>query len=68
MVKLLALGQTNFLRMLGKLNQVYNPGRQFADHKRAVHYLMPLPQSAPQGRLDRTLLYVHRPESAQAVG
>ena len=67
-VKLLAQGQTNFLRMLWKFNQVYNPGRQFADHKRAVRYEMLLPQSAPQGRLDRKSLYVHRPESAQAVG
>ena len=67
-VKLLAQGQTNFLRMLWKFNQVYNPGRQFADHKRAVRYEMPLPQLAPQGRLDRKSLYVHRPESAQAVG
>jgi hypothetical protein len=33
-------GQTNFLRMLFKFKQVYNPKRQFGDHQRPVRYRM----------------------------
>jgi len=36
-------GQTNFLRMLFKFKQVYNPKRQFADHSKPVRYGMKLP-------------------------
>jgi hopanoid C-3 methylase HpnR len=65
---LLAQGQTNFVRMLWKFNQVYNPERQFADHQREVRYEMPLPRSVSQGRLDRKSLYIHRPEPVHAAG
>ena len=34
--RLLAQGQTNFVRMLWKFNSVYNPQRQLADHQRPV--------------------------------
>src|SRR5262249_21343131 len=36
-------GQTNFLRMLFKFKKVYNPKRQFADHKKPARYAMRLP-------------------------
>jgi hopanoid C-3 methylase HpnR len=66
--RLLAQGQTNFVRMLWKFNQVYNPKRQLADHQRPVRYEMSLPQTAPRGQLDRKSLYIHRPEQARAAG
>lgn len=53
----LAHGQTNFARMLWKFNRVYNPQRQLADHRRPVHYELPLPPQAPVG--DRRELYIH---------
>ena len=34
--KLLAKGQTNFVRMLWRFNRVFNPKRQLADHAAAV--------------------------------
>ncbi|MEW6296570.1 MAG: hopanoid C-3 methylase HpnR [Thermodesulfobacteriota bacterium] len=64
--KLLAHGQTNFVRMLWKFHHVYNPERQLADHHRPVRYEMALPQ--PAGLRDRKSLYVHRPAQAQAAG
>lgn len=66
--KLLAQGQTNFVRMLWKFNQVYNPKRQVADHQREVRYELPLPRPAPAGKLDRRSLYIHRPEPVHAAG
>jgi hypothetical protein len=57
--RLLAHGQTNFLRMLFKFNSVYDPELQLADH-RPVGTL-----SAPaRGRSIRQL-YVHRARSAR---
>jgi hopanoid C-3 methylase HpnR len=56
---LLAHGQTNFVRMLWKFNQVYNPERQYADHFRETRYLMRPPQSPGAKRPDRAELYVH---------
>ncbi|MCH0564498.1 MULTISPECIES: hopanoid C-3 methylase HpnR [unclassified Streptomyces] len=50
-------GQTNFARMLWKFNDVYNPRRQLADHRRPVRYELPLPQPVDVG--DRQQLYVH---------
>jgi hopanoid C-3 methylase HpnR len=64
--KLLAQGQTNFVRMLWKFHRVYNPARQLADHSRPVRYEIPLPQLS--GLRDRRSLYVHRPAPAQAAG
>ena len=56
--RLLARGQTNFLAMLWKFNQVYNAGRQYADHSREVRYALrpPRPRVERPGRAD---LYVH---------
>ena len=56
--KLLAKGQTNFLKMLFKFNSVYNPKLQLADHAAPVHYAMSLPPAA-RDRVDPNALYVH---------
>ncbi|MGE0472028.1 MAG: hopanoid C-3 methylase HpnR [Nitrospirales bacterium] len=54
-------GQTNFVNMLWKFNQVYNPQLQLADHRRPVNYKMSLPTAdQPSQRTD--LLYIHRPK------
>ena len=51
-------GQTNFLRMLYRFNEVYDPELLLADHERAVVYELPsLP--APKDRIDAKELYVH---------
>ena len=55
----LAHGQTNFLRMLWKFNQVYNWERQVADHRREVRYDMALPPPSPEKRVAAAALYVH---------
>ncbi|HXW84464.1 MAG TPA: hopanoid C-3 methylase HpnR [Candidatus Binataceae bacterium] len=61
--KLALKGQTNFLRMLWKFNQVYNPERQFEEHARAVKYAMKPPQ--PRGaKVDRASLFVHPPQKS----
>jgi len=41
--KLLARGQTNFIRMLWRFNRAFNPARQLADHARPVRYALRLP-------------------------
>jgi hopanoid C-3 methylase HpnR len=56
----LARGQTNFVRMLWKFGQVYNPERQFRDHQREVRYQMHMPPKAVQSA-GRESLYVHLP-------
>jgi hopanoid C-3 methylase HpnR len=51
--KRLAHGQTNFVRMMWKFNQVYNPDRQYADHQRPVTYAMkppPVDHAKPRAR------------------
>jgi hopanoid C-3 methylase HpnR len=58
--KLLARGQTNFVRMLWKFNSIYNCRRQTAEHDRPVRYAMRLPEAA-ETTIDATQLYVHRP-------
>jgi hopanoid C-3 methylase len=57
--RLLAKGQTNFLRMLWKFNSVYNPGRQFADHQKRVDYEIQLPGASAGKGGDQ--FYVHPP-------
>jgi hopanoid C-3 methylase HpnR len=57
--KLLAQGQTNFVRMLWKFNSVYNPRRQLADHERTVDYPIRAPQATSRPGPD--VFYVHRP-------
>jgi magnesium-protoporphyrin IX monomethyl ester (oxidative) cyclase len=55
---LLARGQTNFLGMLWKFNDVYHPERQYADHFRPVTYAVqpPLDETA---KPTSTQLHVH---------
>ena len=57
--RLLAHGQTNFLKMLFKFNSVYDPRLQLADHERPVKYEISQPPE-PQIRLDPTALYIHK--------
>ena len=57
--RLLAHGQTNFLRMLFKFNSVYDPELQLADHRAPVRYEMSLPPAA-QAQVDPATLYVHQ--------
>jgi hopanoid C-3 methylase HpnR len=57
--RLLAHGQTNFLRMLFKFNSVYDPKLQLADHERPVKYEIALPPE-PRTRVDPAALYVHQ--------
>jgi magnesium-protoporphyrin IX monomethyl ester (oxidative) cyclase len=60
LVRQLAHGQTNFLRMLWKFNSVYDARRQYGDHFRPVSYELPLPTpNAPEPN-NRNALYVHR--------
>lgn len=58
--RLLARGQTNFVRMLWKFNSVFNPALQLADHAAPARYEMSLPPDAGSA-FDRRRLYVHAP-------
>lgn len=60
--KLLARGQTNFVRMLWKFNSVYHPDRQLADHRRPVKYEMRRPTSPADGNGNPRDLFILRPE------
>ncbi len=64
--KLLAQGQTNFVRMLWKFNSVYNPGRQLADHHQLVRYEIGLPRPSAEP-LVTSSLFVHHPEIVAPV-
>jgi hopanoid C-3 methylase len=55
-------GQTNFARMIWKFNQVYNAGRQYAEHQREPRYLLPPPAEPATAPPDRKKLYIHVPE------
>jgi hypothetical protein len=57
--RLLARGQTNFIRMLWRFNGVFNPTRQLADHARPVAYQMRLPAGAAP--VERDQLYILHP-------
>jgi hopanoid C-3 methylase HpnR len=63
--KLLARGQTNFVRMLWKFRSVFNPERQLADHARPVRYQLSLPPPSDAPARDR--LYVLRAPGAAAT-
>jgi hopanoid C-3 methylase HpnR len=65
--RLLARGQTNFIRMLWKFNSVYNPARQLADHRRPVRYQMRHPPSGANGPGKSRDLYVLRPEPSRTA-
>ncbi len=63
--RLLAQGQTNFVRMLWKFNKVYNATRQYEEHFRPVRYALRPPRRA--GVMPpRAELYVHDPRAANA--
>jgi hopanoid C-3 methylase HpnR len=57
----LAHGQTNFVRMLWKFDQVYNVDRQYGDHLREVQYAMAPPSEHAGAPPERRDLYVHVP-------
>lgn len=57
--RLLAQGQTNFLRMLWKFGGVYDVERLLADHQRPVDCELSLPDG-PHTRPPADTLYVHR--------
>ena len=63
--KLLAKGQTNFVRMLWRFNRVFNPKRQLADHAAPVKYQMRIPAAVANERARD--LYVLRPPSGRAA-
>jgi hopanoid C-3 methylase HpnR len=67
-VRLLAKGQTNFLKMLFKFSGVYNVDRLCADHERSIKYQIGLPPitTATPTKEDKAQLYVHPPIAAAA--
>ena len=66
-LRLLARGQTNFLRMLWKFGGVYTPDRLMQDHERPVRYAIRLPANVrPTARPAPAELYVHRPGAVVA--
>jgi magnesium-protoporphyrin IX monomethyl ester (oxidative) cyclase len=68
-MRLLAKGQTNFLKMLWKFNQVYSVDRLLRDHEQAVQYRIGLPSAAPRGAAERppaSELYIHTPSAFAA--
>jgi hopanoid C-3 methylase HpnR len=65
--RLLARGQTNFVRMLWKFNSVYHPELQLADHRRPVKYEMRLPTHALGGDGTAKDLFILRPEPVKQV-
>ena len=60
-LRLLARGQTNFLRMLWKFGSVYTVERLHGDHERAVRYPLRVPETVRTVRPSRDDLYVHHP-------
>jgi hopanoid C-3 methylase len=51
-------GQTNFVKMIWKFDQVYNADRQYAEHQREAQYLLPPPAERPVAAVDRKELFV----------
>jgi hopanoid C-3 methylase HpnR len=63
-MRLLAQGQTNFLKMLWKFNQVYSVDRLMRDHEGTVRYPIGLPPAIrrpPDYRPTPAEMYVHHP-------
>src|SRR5262249_55154982 len=56
--RLLARGQTNFIKSLFKFNSVYDANLLLADHARPVDYELPLPPERSRA-VPREALYVH---------
>src|SRR5213594_799994 len=67
-LRLLARGQTNFLRSIWKFSRVYNAERQYGDHQRPVTYPMRPPQAPGSARPRPAQLYVHVPSSSGRAG
>jgi hopanoid C-3 methylase len=65
-LRLLARGQTNFVKMLWKFSSVYNANRQIADHRREVKYAITLRSEQATKRVDQKLLFIHTPEPVSA--
>jgi hypothetical protein len=68
-MRLLAKGQTNFLKMLWKFNQVYSVDRLVRDHEGIVHYPIGLPTAAHRTagvRPSAAELYIHHPTAVAA--
>jgi len=67
-MRLLARGQTNFIRMLWKFGSIYNVERLLADHARPVAYPLRRPALVGPvvGRPSPAQLYVHHPTSVAA--
>jgi magnesium-protoporphyrin IX monomethyl ester (oxidative) cyclase len=59
--RLLARGQTNFVKSLLRLNRVYRPELLLADHRRPVVYQIPLPPAATAPSPAPAALYIHPP-------
>jgi hopanoid C-3 methylase len=57
--RLLARGQTNFVKSLWKFGSVYDAELLLADHKKTVRYEIPLPP-APKNTVARHELFVHK--------
>jgi hopanoid C-3 methylase HpnR len=62
--RLLFKGQTNFVRMMWKFNEVYNAERQYSEHFRRVQYRMTPPPVAGSGKASANDLYVHKPRES----
>lgn len=62
--RLLLQGQTNFVRMLWKFSQVYNPDRQYGDHLKEVKYTLSPPPEKQEAKPTPVKLFVHAPAAA----
>jgi len=65
-LRLLLRGQTNFLKMLFKFNQVYNADRQYQDHFRQLKYAMRPPRTYSSRNPEPGELYIHPPKINRA--
>ena len=57
----LARGQTNFVKMIWKFDQVYNADRQYSEHQREAKYLLPEQAAQPGVPPNREDLFIHVP-------
>ena len=62
--RLLLQGQTNFVRMLWKFSQVYNPERQYGDHFKEVKYTLTPPPDKQEVKPSAAKLFVHAPAAS----
>ena len=65
--RLLMRGQTNFIKMLWKFNQVYNSDRQYGDHFRPVKYALKPPAIHLTSRAKAEQLYIHNPREGHSA-